>query len=183
MIEQALEFYDQLQTDLQHCHSLDQSEEKIIETCFKTSMDYWVRVKSWLKDYEFPDARSEIVFFKHIKPLFTSQIEFYAQCYKAVLFLPSKNKEEQILYWERELKQIDLFYQIHEAFMNYWRSETSDKDSFYFVRANNDGSNLDHAKNYDIDIEVATSHDWLVTAILSYEKYENFIKGKLREIE
>jgi hypothetical protein len=48
-----VEFYDQLQNDLERCHALSETEEKIIETGFKTNMDYWTRIKSWLKDYEF----------------------------------------------------------------------------------------------------------------------------------
>jgi hypothetical protein len=39
MIEKALEFYDQLKKDLERCHALKETEEKIIETGFKTSMD------------------------------------------------------------------------------------------------------------------------------------------------
>jgi hypothetical protein len=46
-----------------------------------------------------------------------------------------------------------------------------------------DSLNLNQAKNYDIDVEVATSHEWLVTAILAYEKYAKFIHGKLEELE
>ena len=145
-------------------------------------MDYWTRVKSWLKEYEFPEPRSEIRFFKHVKPLFTSQIEFYTHCYKAILFLPV-SKNEQSLYWERELAQIDTFYGLHRDFLTYWCSEWVDKDELFFISASNRGTNLDQAKNYDIDVEVATSHDWLVTAILAYEKYAKFIRAKLEELE
>jgi len=53
----------------------------------------------------------------------------------------------------------------------------------YFIRASNDARNLNQAKNYDIDVKVATSHEWLVTAILAYEKYAKFIHGKLEELE
>jgi hypothetical protein len=141
-------------------------------------MEYYARVKSWLKENEFPEARSEIVFFKHIKPLFTSQIEFYTHCYKAILFLPV-SKNEQILYWGRELAQIDTIYGLHRDFLTSWCSEWVDKDELYFIRTNNRGTNLDQAKNYDIDVEVATSHDWLVTAILAFEKYAKFITRKL----
>jgi hypothetical protein len=182
MIEKALQFYYQLQIDLDHCHTLTQTEEQIIETCFKLSMDYYSRVKSWLKDYEFPESRSEIMFFKHVKPLFTSQIEYYTHCYKAILFLPV-SKNEQTLYWQRELAQIDTFYGLHSDFIKYWSNDFGDKDELYFIRASNCGTNLDQAKNYDIDVEVATSHDWLVTAILAYEKYAKFIHRKMGELE
>jgi hypothetical protein len=40
-------------------------------------------------------------------------------------------------------------------FLTYWCSAWSDKDELYFIRANNRGTGLDQAKNYDIDIEVA----------------------------
>ena len=45
------------------------------------------------------------------------------------------------------------------------------------------GSNLDQAKSYDADVEVATSHDWLVTTLLAYEQYGLFIARKLEELE
>jgi hypothetical protein len=35
------------------------------------------------------------------------------------------------------------------------------------------------AKTYDVDIEVATSHDWIVTEMLALEKYREFIGMKM----
>jgi hypothetical protein len=119
--------------------------------------------------------------FKHVKPLFTSQIEFYTHCHRAILFLPL-SKNEQSLYWERELAQIDSFHELHPDFLTNWCSEWVGKDERYFIRANNRATNLDQAKNYDIDVEVATSHDLLVTAILAYEKYAKLIHTKLQEL-
>jgi hypothetical protein len=179
MIEKSKVLYQDLLNDLRRCSELGLPEMEIIESCFKISMNYWVKLKAILMHYSFPDTRKEVEFFKRIKPGFTSQISYYTHCYKALLFLPAKDKNEQGLYWERELKKIDQFRSSNPVFCEYFLGGEEHKDLLYFVRANNDLSNLSVAKTYDVDIEVATSHDWLVTEILALEKYREFIGMKM----
>jgi hypothetical protein len=179
MIEKSKVLYQDLLNDLRRCSKLGLPEMEIIESCFKISMNYWVKLKSWLMHYSFPDTRKEVEFFKRIKPSFTSEISYYTHCYKALLFLPAGDKNEQGRYWERELKRIDLFWASNRDFCEYFLGGEEDKDLLYFVRANSDLSNLSVAKTYDVDIEVATSHDWIVTEMLALEKYRQFIGMKM----
>jgi hypothetical protein len=178
MIEKSLILYQELLADLRRCSELGLPEMEIIESCFKISMNYWVKLKSWLMHYSFPDSPKEVEFFKRIKPGFTSHISYYTHCYKALLFLPAGDKNEQGLYWERELKKIDQFRAANRGFCEYFLKGEEHKDILYFVRANSDLSNLSEAKTYDVDIEVATSHDLLVTEMLALEKYREFIGKK-----
>ena len=48
-----------------------------IECCFHICNNYWGQVRERLIHYEFNTRHDEIEFFKIIKPLFTSQIEYY----------------------------------------------------------------------------------------------------------
>jgi hypothetical protein len=113
----VLRFYDELVADLAACQQLALPEGERIEAAFKVSMYYRARVKRWLISYEFSDPYSEIRFFKEGKPLFTSKIEFYTHCYRALLFLPRGNSRAKIHYWRRELARIDGFYALQADFI------------------------------------------------------------------
>jgi RteC protein len=177
------QLYHDLLKDLQCIGQLEISEEESIESCFKCSIAYWDKLKEFIKVHDFESEAEEIQFFKYEKSLFTGLIEYYVQRYQALLFIPAKSNEERLFFWEKELRKMDKFYDTHTAFCQYYKGDASDRDHDWFLRRGNDGSNFEKARVYDLDADSVTSHDWLVSFIVAYEKYREYVQGELEKLQ
>lgn len=177
-----LQYYQQLLTATALYQESERPELEKIEACFKCSLDYWGQVKQLVKRRDFPSPVEEIHFFKKVKPLFTSLIEYYTHRYHAVLFMPVDDTQELKRFWKWEMRNIQRFYENNEEFWHYMQNGATDKDTEYFLRAANNTPPLQHGRVHDLDPETATSHDYLVTMIAAYELYNNFIQGEIRRL-
>jgi len=175
-----LEIYAALTSDVNSILEKDLPESEKMELCFRTCIDYWNGLKLKMKFEEFASEEEEIHFFKNIKPRFTGEIEYYTQRYHAILFLPA-DKQSQIDFWEGELGRLNKFFGSYHEFFNYIDSKKTDRDNRYFLRRNSDGSNIAHANVFDMDQQTATSHDWLLTNMIGYEKYKKFVLAEMEQ--
>jgi hypothetical protein len=177
-----LELYESLVRDINAILKQDSSDTKKMESCFRCGIDHWNRLKEKIKSEDFATDEEEIHFFKDIKPRFTGEIEYYTQRYHALLFFPADDKQTQQLFWEGEISRIDKFFGSFHAFYDYHKLGKTDRDKRYFLRRNSDGSNLPHANVFDMDTQTATSHDWLITNMIGYEKYRRFVLAEMQKL-
>lgn len=182
MLQDYQEHYRQLLTATASWQESEMPELEKIETCFKCSLNYWSEVKQLVKMHGFQASGEEIHFFKRIKPLFTANIEYYTHRYHALLFMPSNDDLELRRFWEWEIRKIERFYENNREFCRYMREDATDKDAEYFTRTANHLPPLLNGRFYDLDPETATSHDYLVAAIVAYELYEQFIRKEMRDL-
>jgi RteC protein len=171
------QLYNKMQADIRR---LELPELERIESCFRIATGYWHRLKETIRDHGFAGDDEEIGFFKKVKPLFTSQIEFYMLVYQAMLFQPENDSSELMLYWENEFRRLQKFIESKEEFVRYFKSGSICKDQQYFLRENNDPGNAGFCKVYDQDKEYTTSHDYLVAALQAHEMYHEYVKEKLK---
>jgi hypothetical protein len=177
-----LELYEALVRDINAILARDLSDKEKMELCFRCCIEHWNRLKEEIKSEGFASDAEEIHFFRNIKPRFTGEIEYYTQRYHAILFLPPADASSRQDFWEGEIGRIDKFFGSFHIFFAYYSSGKTDQDDRYFLRRNSDGSNLAHANVFDMDQATATSHDWLLTNKIGYEKYKKFAQieqGKL----
>jgi hypothetical protein len=174
-----LELYAELVREVNNILAKDLPESEKMELCFRCCIEYWNGLKLKIKLEGFTSDEDEIHFFKNIKPRFTGEIEYYTQRYHAILFLPA-DKELQLSFWEGELGRLNKFFGSYHEFFTYIENKKTDRDEKYFLRRNSDGSNIAHANVFDMDQQTATSHDWLLTNMIGYEKYEKFILEEKR---
>jgi hypothetical protein len=173
-----LELYNDLVRDIHAILQTNSTEKEKMESCFRTGIDHWNKLKEKIKREGFATEEEEIHFFKNVKPRFTGEIEYYTQRYHAILFLP-EDKKSQIDFWQGELSRLDKFFGSYHEFFHYYYSKKTDKDQQYFLRSNSDGSNVARANVFDLDPETSTSHDWLLTNMIGYEKYKKYILAEM----
>ena len=178
MIEEAKELYASLEASIAACNNHPGTPLEIIECCFQAANQYWSLMKNRLNGYVFPSQEEEIFFFRHIKPLFTSAIEYYGLLAHAQLFKDHVADEVECgRFLDRELKRLDKLTQTNHAFFEYYTTGATANDTLWFVRANNDGGNFVHAKPYDLDGESTTRYDYLISSFLALEKYGVYLRG------
>jgi hypothetical protein len=172
----------ELQAVLQDCLYLPPDDPlKIIECCFIKSDQYWTKVKNQVSQYTFPAPEEEIHFFKHLKPAFTSEVEYYNLLYHVEIFKPV-SAEDLRAFWLREQHRLADFIRDHDAFYKYYKDGDTHKDEQYFIRANSQPLRLSDAKIYDRDTNATTGYDHLITSILALEKFDAYVKQKLKDL-
>src|SRR5882724_4923749 len=96
------------QQQLKQCWKTKKSDKENIEECFFLCNEYWNKIRRLVSYHFFEKAEDEIYFFRHIKPAFCCEIEYYALLYQSDMFLP--DVEPQILpYWHREKGRLKQF--------------------------------------------------------------------------
>jgi hypothetical protein len=177
------EYYQQLLATIESHQVSDYPEMEKIEACFKSSLDFWGTIRREVKKQDFGNTAEEIHFFKTVKPLFTSHIEYYTYCYHALLFLPDSDPMEQKRFWKWEMRKIERFRENNQEFCQYIRQGATHRDTEFFVRSSNITTRARKPQGlvHDLDEEMTTSHDHLLTIIGAYDLYEKHIQTKIEK--
>lgn len=183
MNQKAQQLYDRMQTDLALCRKKGLGFRKELECCFQIADRYWAILKQELISYAFPSKEEEIRFFKKIKPLFTSEVEYCRLCYHAELFLADTTVDDQIKFLERETQRLHRFIQDNPEFHDCYRKECTAHDERWYRRDEGEGPIGEHYLRYDREEWATTSHDPLVAALLALERYHGFAVSRLAALQ
>lgn len=174
------EYYQQLLTAFHSHEATSRTEMEMIEACFKSSLDCWGKICQQVKAGDFRDVCDEIRFFKEVKPAFAAFIEYYTFRYHAILFAPVNDILELKRFWQWEERKMQRFYDDNREFCRYMREGNTHYDADYFRRT--PGSSARHPSTdhiHDLDAELVSPMDPLVTIMKAYDLYEQYIKQKL----
>lgn len=133
------ELYDNLVRGVEECEKKHTDFRQHIECCFHVCESASLLVDKQLLSAGFKDEEDEIVFFKHIRPKFTSLVEFYSIVYRAELFLPETHAD-RIEFWKNELQRAELFLDAHRDLHEYIKDEETFRDQEFFLRSANGNS-------------------------------------------
>ena len=148
---------------------------KEIERCFQICYTYWSQIRRQVIGFHFKQIEEEIRFFKTLKPLFTSQMEYYNLLYYVQVFQPQQGEEERTLFSQREKERLPRFIETNKEFYAYYKKGCTHLDRKYFVRPPGT-TNTAPAPGHDGDDQTATSHDPLITTLLSLEKFLQYLQ-------
>jgi len=131
----------------------------------------------------FPDVKSEIHFFKKIKPTAYSKLLYY----QAVFDIESKRKKADIpvirRYLQQRLSKIHEYLEEHQLKVQYYRSGFSHLDEKYFLR-NNDEIPLKLRNDHQLmDEDFFTWHDHTFSTIMADEMLIDYIIAELKKLD
>jgi hypothetical protein len=150
---------------------------EMIEACFKSSLDHWDKVCSCARTKGFRDTGDEISFFREVKPSFASFIEYYAFRYHAILFAPVNDSGEIDRFWRWEERKMQRFFEDNQEFCRYIREGDTCHDAEYFCRtAERTACRYTSDLIYDLDTELVSPKDPLVTIMKAYELYGQYVR-------
>lgn len=154
-----------------------------IEGCFQIATKYWSLVKEKLASYRFESIEEEIELFKSRKPLFTSEIEYYSLVSFAVLTQDKITDPVELSnFVGREGQRFNKFVERNRLFYWYYKNGRTDRDKEWFVKVKKESTGLQENKITPADEEIATSHDHLIATLLALERYDEYIKERLLEL-
>ncbi len=174
------QLHHELLADLKRTWQLELPEMERIESCYHVTMNYWTEVKEIFKQQDVYDEELEIEFFKSMKPVYTSYIEYYLILHQALLFLP-ENPQEAVSYWEEELKRYNRYCDKHADFIKYFESYSSEYDAAYFTIRNNRQEMPARERIYE-DEDCRSTHDHVVRGLMANSMYNEFVREKLKSL-
>ena len=136
-----------------------------IEGCFNLAQQYWIQAERKLQDHHFLSEKEEIEFYKLIKPLFKSHIEYYNLLYHAELFKPTGNPGEMKEFWIKEQLRLDKFILDNTGFYNYYKSKSTYQDEIYFLSSG-----------------LTVYYDDLIATLFALERYSIYTRNQLSRL-
>lgn len=177
--------YESLHTEM--LEEIKENQDTELPEAERAAVGFWIANKYWNKLKEivsssvFTDDQDGIEFFKIVKPQFTGHIQYFTMISEALLFIPDK-RENEITYWEEEMKRYDFFCNKHGEFVAYYKSDKYDLDATYFTKAPKDWQHISPMMTYDSDKKFCSTHDWLVRGLVAHKMYNEYAKGRWERI-
>lgn len=152
--------------------------EKSIHTCLK----YLRKLKDYCKLNDPGTPAEEIVFFKHIKPRFKSQLIFHQALLNIEIRKPIGDNQVVTDYYLNEIKILNHFFESNLSFYQYVRTEATYLDQYYFVRGNYDVHLDPDQCIIDFDPAFSTTHDHKLAQVLANELLQGYLMESISKI-
>ena len=165
MNEASLVLYDAMIGEMNDCLAREQDIRSAIECCFNVGQSYSAQIQKMLEDYKFPSDKDEIDFYKAVKPLFKSQLDYYNMVYHAELFKPTTNPGEMKEFWVKEHQKLDRFILDHTEFYDYYKKGATHLDEQYFLTP-----------------DQTIYYDDLIAELLALERYNRYTQNELSKL-
>jgi hypothetical protein len=140
-------------------------------------------LKKLIAKNNFKSKSEEILFFKEIKPLFTSKFIYFNRVYKIEMKKPNGGNRILKKYYNNELLKLKAFFDNELEFYQYFRSGSTYLDYKYFLRGEFDIKLALDSYYFESDMSFTTSHDFKVATILANDLIELYIENQLIMLE
>jgi RteC protein len=163
--------YESMSREMETCGELKPHLMAEIECRFNIAQRHWSQVQLKLENHVFLSKLDEIEFYKRIKPLFKSQIEYYNLVYQAEILKPADLPGEMKESWIKEQFKLDKFIQDNMGFITYYKSGATTWDEEYFLLPALDNENGN-----------TIYPDELITTLFALEKYALYSQNELSKL-
>ena len=141
------------------------------------------RMRKLVVDEGFPDLKSEIYFFKKIKPAVYSKLLYY----RAVFDLKSKSQkaDSSVIrrYFQKSLYKINEYMEEHQVKVQYFKCGFKHLDEKYFVRGAAEIPLEIRGSHHLMDEDFFTWHDHTFSMIMANEMLIDFIQRELDKLD
>lgn len=180
MNNEAKQYFDSLQRELFTVKQLCLSPIDELQQLFLTAATFWNKTKDEISYHLLGNERSEINYFKEIKPVFIAEIDYYSLLYFQAVFQPSITSQNYLPFLQMEAARYEKFINRYQEFADYMKSDSSCRDREYFTRRHRRSETFDIGGIVDFFAEC--TGDGMLARLLSLEKYNLFLCAKIRTI-
>ena len=115
-----------------------------------------------LQTYIFLSKEEEISFFKNQKPELLGRLLYFYKIYRIETQCPTGSNKVVRLYINKELDSLTYFFNRNLDFYQYYRSNSTIYDEYYFLRGNIDIRLCTDSAQFDKDPKFSTGYDYKV---------------------
>jgi hypothetical protein len=147
-----------------------------IELSFQCSTRHILQLRDEIRLHPFRSHDEEIYFFREVKPLFTSESEFYNMLYHGHLFRPEDNLSDLENFWLRESMRLEKYIEEHRSFYMYYKQGRRDLDGFYFLHMPETEDEV-HTSDYGF-----TCRGDVLGKLMALERYAEFAMAEVKKV-
>lgn len=141
------------------------------------------QLKMKLNDYKFKNDEEEICFYKEYKPQLFSKLIYFSEIYKIETKRPTGSDTAQKNYIIKELDRIKDYFDKNLDFYQYYRTEKTHLDRYYFLRVEPDIELNVDCFYFERDNNFSTSFDYKVSKILANEMLRIYLNAELKNLK
>jgi hypothetical protein len=135
------------------------------------------KLKEYVYEYEFASKGEEIIFFKVVKPTFTSQYYYFEKLLSMKVNEPVNGVDTLKTYYYRELDILQEYIRTHQEFYKYCVSDSTQFDEQYFLRENNSINCV------EVDCRFSTGYDNILAMIHTNQLIKDHLQSLIRRID
>ena len=175
--------YQNLNTQLEVIRQEEDSLLRLAERSQQAAWGFMEQLRDHYLPLDFPNREEEIYFFKRVKPLFFSQLIYFARLFHIERRRPTGYYQWQEQFLQTEWGRLKIFFEVNQDFCRYYRKGDSFMDDQYFLRNSLGGSTAKGARYFDADPRFSVSHDYKTAQLLAYEKLGQFLQEQLHALD
>ena len=137
-----------------------------------------ILLKSAVAEYQFPNPKEEILFFKTWKPQISGLLMFYVRLYQIEKKRIGESPSSQCKYLKSELENLKKYF-LNNSFYDYYRTGRTELDEQYFVRRNYDILADTRFGLLDRDSSFTTLHDSSVAEIIANNRLAEYLSAQI----
>lgn len=142
-----------------------------------------IDLKNQLQTYVFASKEEEISFFKNQKPELLGRLLYFYKIYRIETQCPTGSNEVIKHHINMELDSLTYFFNRNLNFYQYYRSNSTIYDEYYFIRGKTDIRLCIDSAQFDKDPNFSTGYDYKVAKILANEMLRIYLNKKLQKLE
>lgn len=142
-----------------------------------------INLKNIISKFKFKSETEEILFFKEIKPQFSSKLIYNNMIYKIEMKRPNGGNRILKKYYNNELLKLKAFFDNELEFYQYYRSGSTYLDYKYFLRGKFDIKMALDTYYFETDKTFSTSHDFKVARILANDLIQLYLENQILMID
>ena len=142
-----------------------------------------IDLKNQLQTYVFASKEEEISFFKNQKPELLGRLLYFYKIYRIETQCPTGSNEVIKHHINMELDSLTYFFNRNLDFYQYYRSNSTIYDEYYFLRGKTDIRLCTDSAQFDKDPNFSTGYDYKVAKILANEMLRIYLNKKLQKLE
>lgn len=131
----------------------------------------------------FADQKSEIYFFKRIKPAVYSKLLYYRSVFEIESNRREVDKEGLKKYFQQEMDKVKEYMDQHQVKVQYYKCGFKHLDEKYFVRGNQEIPLEVRGDHHLLDEAFFTWHDHTFSLIRANEMLIDYIRKKMEKLE
>ena len=168
-----------LENDLNKLELKSSNSIDTFEDCTKLIQNYLNQLRNIVISEDFFSEKDEITFFKKVKPNVLSKFIHYARLFDIESKRPKGGVKVQIIYFEKEIQDMQEYFNRNHTFYQYFRGEESYFDTQYFLRKNKSIRIQFDCSGSFIDDEFSTSLDSTFANFIGYESLIEYCQNEI----
>jgi len=146
----------------------------------KSALD---RMRKLVLEEGFADQKSEICFFKKIKPAVYSKLLYYRAVFEIESNRDEISKDGQKKYFQQKMDKVKEYMDQHQTKVQYYKCNFKHLDEKYFIRENQEIPLEIRGDHHLLDEAFFTWHDHTFSTIRANEMLADYIRKEMEKLE